>query len=75
MRPIMATDSGGIVAASPNIEVPGPALRRLVPSSARSWLSWARLEVEMPTTAIIAAMPMAIPRAERTTRSGRARSP
>ncbi len=75
IRPTMATASSGRVASSPKRVLPGPAVSRLVPSASSSRFSWARLEVEMPTTATIAAMPIAMPSAESTTRKGRARSP
>jgi hypothetical protein len=46
-----------------------------VPSWSNVDWSWARLDAEMPSTATIAAMPIAMPRADSTARSGRARSP
>jgi hypothetical protein len=75
IRPTIAGDSSGNVAFSPNSVSPGATVSRLVPSEFSSRSNLARLEVEVPTTATIAAIPIAIPSAERATRSGRARSP
>ncbi len=76
--PILATICGEVVgrcAASPKNEVPGPTDSRLVPRASSCRSTCARLDVAMPTTATMAAMPIAMPRADSTTRNGRARRP
>ena len=47
-------------------------MSRLVPSASICATSWARLELEMPSTATMVAMPRATPTAESTARAGRA---
>ncbi len=75
MRRTMPSASTGSLASSPNIVCPGATVSRLVPSRS-SWRSnCSREEDEMPSTAIMVAMPMAMPSADRTTRAGRVRSP
>ena len=74
MRRIMPSAARGSDAGWPVNDVPALTLRRL--PSAASWSSRpAREEAEMPSTATAAAMPIAIPRADRAARIGRARSP
>ena len=51
------------------------AVKRLVPSAARRRCRRSWLEAEMPTTATIAATPIATPSAESTARPGRVRRP
>ena len=75
MRRTLPTLSCGREEELPNRSWPAVAVSRLVPSES-SWAeSWARLEAEMPTTEIMAAIPMAIPRADRKARVGRALMP
>ena len=54
---------------------PAVAVSRFVPRESSWAASWARLEAEMPTTEIMAAIPMAMPRADRKARVGRALMP
>jgi hypothetical protein len=75
MREIIAGAVAGSVADPPLRESPGATVSRFVPSAA-SWASRsARLDDEMPATLVMAAMPMAIPSADRNTRIGRVRKP
>lgn len=76
MRPTMPGAALGSFTSCPlNMLSPGFATSMLVPSASNWRINCAWLEAEIPTTAIIVAMPMAIPRAESTTRTGRLRSP
>jgi hypothetical protein len=75
IRPIIATASSGRCDGSPWMVCPGATRNRFVPSVASCRLRLARLESAMPTTQTIAAMPIAMPKADRNTRSGRVRSP
>ncbi len=75
IREIIPTDSSGSFAVAPSSVLPGATVNRLVPSRFSSRLSSPWLDEEMPTTETMAAMPMAIPSADRTTRVGRVRSP
>ena len=75
MRRIIAGAVVGRVLASPNTELPGSTCNRLVPNSSSSARRSALLDAEMPTTATMAAIPMAMPRAVRTVRARLARSP
>ena len=71
---VSRADSGSVV-ESPNAVRPGATRSRSVPR-ASSWArTSARLDAEMPTTATIAAMPMAMPSAVSIVRDRRARSP
>lgn len=75
IRLIMLSAEVGSLASSPNRVRPGATVSRLVPSRSSWRSSCSRDEDEMPITAIMAAMPMAMPSADRMTRVGRARSP
>ena len=76
IRPIIDTASYGSTPTSPLIiDVPGETVSRFVPSAASCRSSSARLDDEIPTTAIIAAIPIAIPNADNHARSGRVRRP
>ncbi len=65
----------GRTSVAPGTSWPGVTVSRLVPS----WSIWASrlawLEAETPTTATMAPMPMAMPRADRAARRRRARRP
>jgi hypothetical protein len=75
MRPAVSRASSGSVVSSPNADWPGAARSMPVPSESISANRSALLDDEMPTTATIAAMPMAMPSAVRLVRSRRLRSP
>ncbi len=75
IRSIIGSASSGSCEASPNTDWPGAVVSRLVPSASRRRFRSSELEAEMPTTATIAAIPMAMPIAESVTRSGLDRSP
>ena len=75
MRATMAGAGGGSVTVWPPNDWPGVTVSRLVPSASISATSWARLELEMPRTATMVAMPSATPTADSTARAGRPRSP
>ena len=75
IRRIIAGAAVGSVASSPNGSLPGATCSRLVPNRSSSASRSARLEAEMPTTATIAAMPIATPSDVSSVRSRRARSP
>ncbi len=75
MRSAVARADSGRVAASPNGVWPGATRSRSVPSSSSSASRLARLDAEIPTTATMAAMPMAMPSAVSDVRSRRACSP
>lgn len=73
-RAVSRADSGSVT-SSPRVVCPGATRNRSVPSASSSATRSARLDAEIPTTATIAAMPMATPSAVSEVRSGRARSP
>lgn len=75
MRCTMATALFGSFTSCPRASLPASAVSRLVPRRSSRSIRSARLEVDSPTTATIVAMPIAIPRADRTTRARRARRP
>jgi hypothetical protein len=75
MRRIIGTAVVGSSAFSPVRLCPGVTVSRLVPSRSSSASSCALLDWEMPSTATMAAMPMAIPRADSAARSRRVRRP
>ncbi len=60
---------------SPPSGCPGATVSRLVPSALSRRSSSFVDDAEMPTTPTIAAMPMAMPSADRNTRVGRDRRP
>ena len=74
-RRTMAGASAGNFDWSPSTDWPGVTSSRLVPSRSSRPSRSARLDAEMPSTATIAAMPMAIPTAVRIARPLRVRSP
>ena len=67
-------DSGNVV-ESPDIVWPGCTRKRSVPRASMRAMTSARLDDEMPTTATIAAIPMAIPSAVSSVRNRRERKP
>src|SRR5271165_3114360 len=71
----LLTEASGSLAASPRKVSPGLTVSRLVPSSLSSATSPALLESEMPSTATIAAMPIATPSADSAARRRRVRRP
>src|SRR5262245_55854382 len=75
MRPIIAFACLGSLASSPKIVWPGATRRRFVPRRSRVAIRSPFDDSEIATTATIAAMPIAIPRAERAARSRRVRRP
>jgi hypothetical protein len=75
IRPTIDSESIGSSASPPVIVDPGETLSRLVPSAASVRSSSAREDEEMPTTATIAAIPIAMPSADRKARIGRVRRP
>src|SRR3954471_21054368 len=72
---IIERDASGRWAAAPENDCPGDTVSRLVPRAASRRLRSAVLDEEMPTTPTMAAIPMAMPSADRKTRMGRDRSP
>ena len=75
MRSAVSRADSGSVVDSPNRVWPGATRSMSVPRASSSASRSARLDAEIPTTATIAAMPMAIPSAVSAVRSGRDRSP
>ncbi|WP_162003898.1 hypothetical protein [Streptomyces antimycoticus] len=75
MRSTVETAFFGRTTPFPIVSSPASAVSRLVPGQSSRAIRSARLEAERPTTATIVAMPIAIPRADSTTRVRRARSP
>jgi hypothetical protein len=74
-RRIIAPADSGSSASSPRNDWPGATRSRLVPSRSSCASRSAFDESEMPRTATIAAIPIAMPRAERAARSRRVRRP
>ena len=64
MRPIIATEVPGSTSAWPLNVCPGVTVSRLVPRASISASRLACAEAETPTTATIAPIPIAIPRAD-----------
>ena len=75
IRPIMPGAVSGSLALSPSSVWPASTVRRLVPRASSSARRLVRLEAEIPRTATMAAIPRAIPAADRIDRSRRARRP
>jgi len=74
-RPTISGAVSGSSAPSPKTVFPGLTVSRLVPSRSIFRSSCSLLDDEIPITATIVAIPMAIPTAESKTLVGRARSP
>ena len=74
-RPAVSRAVVGSVVDSPNIVWPGATRNRSVPRLSISAIRSARLDAEIPTTATMAAIPMAIPRDVNVVRKGRERNP
>src|SRR5579859_7530677 len=66
----MAGAERGRLRFSPVSDSPGVTVSRLVPSASICAINCARLELEIPSTLTIVAMPRAIPEAERIARAG-----
>jgi len=75
IRSAVARADSGSVVDSPNAVRPGATRSMSVPSESSSARRSARLDDEIPTTATIAAIPIAIPSAVRVVRNRRDRSP
>ena len=74
MWPIIGTEVSGRTSLAPRNVCPGVTVRRLVPSASISAIRFACAEAEMPTTATIAPIPIAIPSAESAARNLRVRN-
>ena len=72
---VLPTESSGSTRSVPDRSAPLRAVSMFVPNARSCSCRRACEEEETPTTPTIAAMPMAIPRADRTARMGRERRP
>ncbi len=75
MRAAITRASSGTSDPVPSTPPPGVTRSKLVPSRSRVAIRSARPDAEMPITATMAAIPMAMPIAVSTARAGRAASP
>ncbi|GAA0952094.1 hypothetical protein GCM10009554_54640 [Kribbella koreensis] len=75
IRRTIPSAANGNSAASPVNRVPGATVSKLVPNASNVSSSSAREEAEIPTTLTIAAIPIAIPNADKNARPGRVRNP